>query len=187
MLQKSLYTQQKKFSSMTRDLQLGIVTYLYSQPKKLLLIPRNMNYSRKNPIYLKQVYTFQSNQIKLENPKSSIPLKRFIVRFLTAEKTKSQIKVHLSYLAHPYFYNYKPSPRILHQHCVLWNIRKNKDIIITKPDNGNGIVILDWKLYDNAIQEIISGTSKIEKLNEDPTLKHEASLRFYINWYKNFF
>ena len=61
----------------------GIATYLYSQLMKLLLISRNMNYPRKNLIYLKQVYTFQSNQIKFENPKSSLPLKRFIVRFLT--------------------------------------------------------------------------------------------------------
>ena len=40
-----------------------------------------------------------------------------------------------------------------------------------KPDKGNGVVILDWKLYDNAIQEIISDNSNFEKLNEDPTLK----------------
>ena len=46
-------------------------------------ISRNMNYPRKNLIYLKQVYTFQSNQIKFENPKSSLPLKRFTVHFLT--------------------------------------------------------------------------------------------------------
>ena len=60
-----------------------IPTYLYSQLTKLLLISRNMNYPRKNLIYLKQVYTFQSNQIKFENPKSSLPLKRFTVHFLT--------------------------------------------------------------------------------------------------------
>ena len=45
-----------------------------------------------------------------------------------------------------------------------------------KPDKGNLVVILDQNLYDNTIQEIISGTSKFEKLNEDPTLKREASL-----------
>ena len=60
----------------------GIATYLYSQLTKLLLISRNMNYPRKNLIYLKQVYTFQSNQIKFENPRSSLPLKRFIISFL---------------------------------------------------------------------------------------------------------
>ena len=99
--------------------------------------------------------------------------------------------MHLSYLANSYFYNYKPSPRILRQHRVLRNLRKNKDIVITKPDKGNGVVILDRKLYNNAIEEIISDTSKFEKLNEDPTLKREASLQRFLcklkqkNFFKN--
>ena len=86
---------------------------------------------------------------------------RSFLNNLKSEETKSQIKAHLSYLANSYFYNYKPSSRILRQHRVLRNLRKNKDIIITKPDKGNGIVILDRKLYDNAIQEIISDTTKL--------------------------
>ena len=99
---------------------------------------------------------------------------------LKSEETKSQIKVHLSYLANSYFYNYKPSPRILRQHRVLRNLRKNKDIVIMKPDKGNGVVIFDQKLYSNAIEEIISDTSKFEKLKEDPTLKWEASLQRFL-------
>ena len=63
---------------------------------------------------------------------------------------------------------------------MLRNFRKNKDIVITKPDKGNGVVILDQKLYNNAIQELISDTSKLEKLNEDPTLKREASLQRFL-------
>ena len=88
--------------------------------------------------------------------------------------------MHLSYLANSYFYNYKPSPRILRQHRVLRNLRKNKDIVITKPDKGNGVVILDRKLYNNAMEEIISDSSKFEKLNEDATLKHKASLQRFL-------
>ena len=99
--------------------------------------------------------------------------------------------MHLSHLANSYFYNYKPSPHILRQHRVLRNLRNYKDIVITKPDKGNGVVILDQKLYDNAIQEIISDTSKFEKLNEDPTLKREASLQRFLRFFKlkqrNFF
>ena len=52
-----------------------------------------------------------------------------------------------------------------------------KYIIITKPNKGNVVVILDRKLYDSTIQEIISDTSKFEKLNEDPTLKGEPFLQ----------
>ena len=32
---------------------------------------------------------------------------------------------------------------------VLRNLRKNKDVVMTKPDKGNRVVILDRKLYDN--------------------------------------
>ena len=49
-----------------------------------------------------------------------------------------------------------------------------------KPDKGYGVVILDRKLYDNTIQELVSETSKFEKLNEDPTLKREASLQRFL-------
>ena len=78
LIQKLLYTQPKSYLHGR-----GIATYLYSELKKLLLISRNMNYPRTNLIYSKQVYTFQTNQIKFENPKSSLPLKTFIVHFLT--------------------------------------------------------------------------------------------------------
>ena len=73
---------------------------------------------------------------------------------LKSEETKSQIEAHISYLANSYFHNYKPSPRILHEHRVPQNFRKNKDIAITKPNKGNGVVILDRKLYINAFEEI---------------------------------
>ena len=79
--------------------------------------------------------------------------------------------MHLSYIANSYFYNYKPSLGILRQYRVLQSLRKNKDIIITKPDKGNGVVILDRKHYDNAVQKILSDASKFEKVNEDLTLK----------------
>ena len=151
-----------------------------------------MNYPRKDPIYLKQAYIFQSNQINFKNPKSSLPLKRFTIHFLRTinqRETKSQIKAHLSYLANSNSYNYKPSTRILRQHRVIRNLRQNKDIAITKLDKGNGVVILDRKLYNNAIEEIISDSSKFEKLNEDPTLKGEASLQRFLHKLKqkNFF
>ena len=58
-----------------------------------------------------------------------------------------------------------------------------------KPDKGNGVVILDRKPCNNAIEEIILDTSKFEKLNEDPTLTHDASLQRFLRKLKqkNFF
>ena len=52
---------------------------------------------------------------------------------------------------------------------------------MTKPDKGNGVVILDRKLYTNAIEEIISDTPKFEKLSEDPTLKRDTSLQRFLH------
>ena len=49
-----------------------------------------------------------------------------------------------------------------------------------KPDKGNGVAILDQKLYNNAIEEIISYTSKLLKLNEEPIFKREASLQRFL-------
>ena len=40
-----------------------------------------------------------------------------------------------------------------------------------KPSKGNGVVILDQKLDNNTMEEIILDTSKFEKLNEDPIWK----------------
>ena len=88
--------------------------------------------------------------------------------------------MHLSYLPNSSFYNYKPCPRILRQHHILQNLRKNKDIVITKPDKENGVVVLDCKVYNNIIEEIISDTSKFEKLNEGLTLRREASLQCFL-------
>ena len=87
-LQNSLFTQQKKLSSLTRDCSLPIFT-----ANETITNSRNMNYPRKNLIYLKQFYTFESNQKKLENLISSLPLKRFIVRFLiTLNPMKPKVK-----------------------------------------------------------------------------------------------
>ena len=71
----------------------------------------------------------------------------------------------------------------------MLNLRKNKDIVIAKPDKGNGVLILDRKLYNNATEEIISDSTKFEKPNEDPTLKREASLQRFLRKLKqiNFF
>ena len=56
---------------------------------------------------------------------------------LKSNETKNQVKVHLSYLPNSSFYNYKPQ-RILSEH-----LSQNKDIVITKPNKGNGVLLLD--------------------------------------------
>ena len=76
-LQKSLYTQQKKLSSLTRDCNL--LTFTANETITNLT---QYELSQEESDLLKAGYTFQSNQIKFENPKSPLPLKRLTVHFL---------------------------------------------------------------------------------------------------------
>ena len=88
---------------------------------------------------------------------------------LKSEETICKVKTHLFYLASSYTYNYKSAPPVLRQHRLLPNLRKNFDIVIMKPDKGNDVIILDRRIYDNAIEEIILDSSKFGKLKEDLT------------------
>ena len=155
-----LCTQQEKLSSLTRDCNLpiftanetitGLTQYELSQEESDLL---------KAGLY----FSIEPDKIRKSEIFTTFEkIHRLFLNKLKSEETKSQIKAHLSYLANSYFYNYKPSPRILRQHRVLRNLRKNKDIVITKPDKGNGVVILDQKLYNSTIQKIISDNSQFE-------------------------
>ena len=178
MLQKSLYTQQKKLFSLTRDCSLPIIT-----ANETITNLTQFELSQEESDLLKAGLYFSIQPDKIRKSKIFTTFEKIHFSFinnLKSEETKTQIKAHLSYLANSYFYSYKPSPRILRQHRVLQNLRKNKDIILTKSLKGNGVVILDRKLYGNSIQEIISDSSKFEKLNKNPALKREASLQRFL-------
>ena len=177
-LLKSLNTQQKKLSSLTRDCSWPTLAANET-------ITNLMQYelSQEESDLLKAGLYFSIQPDKIRNSEIFTTFEKIhhsFINNLKSEETKSQIKVNLSYLANSYFYNYKLSPRILRQHRVLRNLRKNIDIVITKSDKENRVVILVRKLFDNTIQELISDTSKFEKLNEEPTLKREASLQRFL-------
>ena len=48
------------------------------------------------------------------------------------------------------------------QFNTLKNLSKNQDIIITKPDKGSGIVIMNKSEYISKVRDIISDTSKFK-------------------------
>ena len=88
-----------------------------------------------------------------------------------------QLASELSHLCHSYVSSYQASLRDLKKHKVLKNLRKNKDIVLLKPDKGNGVVILDRRDYDLGIQNIIQDRSKFKPLSQDPTLQREGKLQ----------
>ena len=153
-LQKSLYTQQQKLSLLTRDCNLPI---FIANKTITNLTQYELSLEESDLLKTGLYFSIQPNSIqKCEIFTTFEKIHRLFLNNRKSEETKSQIKAHRSYLDNSYFYNYKSSPRILRQHCVLRNFRKNKYIVITKPDKGNEVVVLDRKLYNNAIEEIIS-------------------------------
>ena len=94
----------------------NLMQYVLSQEESNLLKAGLYFSTQPNKIWKSEIF------ITFENIYHSFMTNR------KSEETKSQIKAHLLYLANSYFYNYKP-PCILCQHCILKNLRKNKDII----------------------------------------------------------
>ena len=163
----------KKLSSLTRDCNLPIIT-----GNETIINLTQYELSQEESDLLKEGLYFSIQPEKIQKSKIFTTFEKIHCLFLNnlkSEETKSQIKKHLLDLTNSYFYNYKPSPHILHQHRVLWNLRKNKDIVITRPDKGNGVAILDWKLYNNASEEIISDTSKFNKAKWRPNFETWSS------------
>ena len=87
------------------------------------------------------------------------------------------VKNELIHIAQSYISSYTPSPSDLKKHRILKDIRNNKNIILLKPDKGNGVVIMDREVYNSSCLKIISDKSKFKLLDKDPTLSREAKLQ----------
>ena len=95
-----------------------------------------------------------------------------------------EVKTQLSYLASSYINNYKPNKSTIVKHKILKNLRKKQDIIITKPDKGNGVVTLNRKDYNNMMHELLCDVSKFKILDKDVTISREANLRYLLQLMK---
>ena len=80
----------------------------------------------------------------------------------------------MSQLGNSYYSKYKPFTQTLKKHGILKKLRENKDIVITHPDKGNRLVIMNRKDYDKAMCGMLENNSKFKKLKKDPTLLKEG-------------
>ena len=123
-LQKSLYTQQKTLSSLTRDCNVPIFT---ANETITNLMQHELSHEESDLFKTGLYFSIQPDKFRKSEIFTSFEkIHRPFLNNLKSEETKSQTKVHLSYFSHYYLYNYKPSPRILRQHRVWRNYRKNK-------------------------------------------------------------
>ena len=68
-------------------------------------------------------------------------------------KQARKLASDLSHLAYSYVSLYRSTTADLKELRVLKELRKNKNIVILKPDKGNGVVVLDRIDYDHQLIE----------------------------------
>lgn len=104
-----------------------------------------------------------------------------------------EFKELIKTLSYKYFYNFK-SYKIFS--CVfkkgdislLRTLASNKDIIVTRPDKGNGIVILNRSDYIRSVTSIISDTSRFLEITEPISkfcIKVEDKVNNFLRKLKN--
>ena len=71
---------------------------------------------------------------------------------------------------------------MLKEHNILEKLRRNKDIVVTRPDKGNGVVVIDRVIYNQQMYALLSDKNK---LSEDLTKLREGQLQRYLRELKN--
>jgi len=85
-------------------------------------------------------------------------------------KGSNYVDTHIKYLAFNSFYSHNSvSDNNLpkDEFIALKNLSKSNDVVITKPDKGNGIVLLNKQDYVNKMMDIISETNKFNLVQRD--------------------
>ena len=87
-------------------------------------------------------------------------------------KQAGKLASDLSHLAHCYVSSYCSTAADLKKLRILKELSKNKNvnIVILKPDKGNGVVVLDRTDYDQGFLGVINDASKFRPIKDDPTL-----------------
>ena len=71
---------------------------------------------------------------------------------------------------------------MLKEHNILEKLRRNKDIVVTRPDKGNGVVVMDRVICNQQMYALLSDKNK---LSEDLTKLREGQLQRYLRELKN--
>ena len=103
----------------------------------------------------------------------------FLLSFFFVKESSKFINILREELC-KHIYICRPSKTTLFKHGILRRLKNNKDIIICKPDKGNGVVIIDRSIYVQELDKILSDNSKFKKLNYDPTSTREGQLQRFL-------
>ena len=84
---------------------------------------------------------------------------------LKNETDAPRVKAELANICNKYYYNYTPTSQTIKKHNILKKLKRNKNIVIMKPDKGNGVVVMDRDKYDTSLYKIINDGTKFKKLD----------------------
>ena len=162
-------THAKKLSSLTENSTLPFVASdVVRNLSSCILSDDELN-------VLKHGLTFGIEPLRLNRTDIFVTFE-LILRFFTSDLKKSdlegEMKSQLSHMANTYYHSYKPSKAHLKKHRLLQNLKRNKSIVILKPDKGNAVVIMDRSVYNQQIYNILSDGTKFSKLSVDPQYPH---------------
>ena len=139
LVKSTIKTHEKKLKSLTLNKSL---------PFTATEVIKNLsNYQLNNDEVeiLKNGLSYSLPPFKVQKPDVCVSfemISRFMLQNLKDEKLDIEVKAQLSHLANCYTHNYRPSRNVLKKHGILKRLKNNNDIVILKPDKGNGVVIL---------------------------------------------
>ena len=68
---------------------------------------------------------------------------------------------------------------------ILKRLHKNNNIVILRPDKGNGTATIDRDVYIQKIFEIIKDRTKFKELSTNPTIIKEGQLQRFLRSMKD--
>ena len=131
-------------------------------------------------------YPIESNFINKTDVLTTFDfIHRAMNKDLNYNREAGEVKVKLSYLANLCDSSYKPTKNVLTKYKILTKLQNNKEILLTRPDKRNGVVIVDRWLYMSKMYDFVNDTSKFSQLSSYPTLRREGKLRRFLCTLKN--
>ena len=103
----------------------------------------------------------------------------------SSNATDEFVKTKLKDIALSGYKNFAPPNFLLSRddYQALKSLKDDNNIVITKPDKGNGVVILNRADYTSKMKSILDDETKFKLLTSDPlksTLKQENKLRNFL-------
>ena len=167
------------------------------------LNPNNLvfNYSKK--ILSDEEIDILSHGLKFALPPKRIKYARWFLPFEKLFNKLTECKIYdstndgynvirssLKYIAFKTYYCFKPHLSLINKkyYDILENLKKDSNIVILKPDKGNGIVILDKIDYNEKMHSILNDTSKFKVFSEDwikEVIKQEDKINRLLTKMKN--